>query len=134
VHRRPTRKDHDATRWYRECGLWKSRHSYVSLRVHPGTDNYCIYLAGADCTPARNEALARAKGRCENCGMWTNRLELHHIEHKTKVSRCWCPENLMALCAKCHRGRNGMHVQVQWSRKIQAEQEFNRLYQKRGIK
>lgn len=56
------------------------------------------------------------------CGAWygLNYGEMDHIEHMTKVSRCWCDENLRWLCRKCHRGR---HVQVRWSKREDLQPE-----------
>lgn len=128
MHKRHTHEDVEATRAARNAGRFVSWHSYASTRVHPGTNHPCIYLAGVDCGTMREEALARAGGRCERCGMWTIRLEVHHIEHKTKVSRCSCQENLEVLCQNCHRGRNGKHPQVQWTqRKQEAHRQFDEM-------
>lgn len=128
MHKRKTHEDVERTKASRRSKVFLSRFSYWSTRIHPGTDHQCVYYAGLDCGPMRENALAKAKGRCESCGVWTNRLEVHHIEHKTKVSRCSCPENLLVLCVRCHRGRNGMHMQVRWSeRKTEAHEEFAKL-------
>jgi 5-methylcytosine-specific restriction endonuclease McrA len=110
VHKRATHKDAAATK----ARHFLSRYSYVSTRIHPETDHQCCYLAGQDCGIAVDSVLFGANGRCEECGKWTSRLEVHHIQHKTKMSRCWCPENLIALCVQCHRGSRGKHVQVRF--------------------
>lgn len=122
MHRRRTHEDEVRTKNARAIKEFGSRYSYYSTRIHPCTDHQCVYLAGQDCNAARLRALARACGRCEECGRWDIRLEVHHIEHKTKVSRCWCDENLKALCKFCHRGN---HVQVKfgWERALKARQE-----------
>ena len=126
MHRNPTRKDAEGTKRFG----FRSRYSYSSFRIHPGSDpaHECIYLAGADCGFKRDEVIADAKGRCQKCGKWTSQLEVHHIAHKNKIERCWCTENLVALCRDCHRGSRGMHVQVKWTPKQQAAQDFRKLY------
>jgi 5-methylcytosine-specific restriction endonuclease McrA len=112
MHKRKTHEDVERTKASRRSKVFLSRFSYWSTRIHPGTDHQCIYLAGVDCEPAYRSAIMEAKGRCQLCGTWTLNLEVDHIEHKTKASRCWCPENLRAICIKCHRER---HPRVKWT-------------------
>ena len=115
MHKNKIHRDAQATRQSRREKRFFGRHSYISTRIHPGTDHQCVYLAGAvDCDVARIRALVRANGRCEMCGRWDSRLEVDHIAHKTKVERCWCQNNLRALCKHCHRSR---HVRILWSPK-----------------
>lgn len=123
MHRRQTHRDDEATK----AAIFRSRYSYVSTRIHPGTEHQCRYLAGVDCEVAYLDCMDRAKGRCEECGAW-RKLEVHHKSHKTKMERCWCQANLMALCVQCHRGPQGRHVQVQWRKK--AADEFKAPYEK----
>jgi|SRR5712664_879575 len=104
MHRRPHKKDDAATK----AAKFESRYSYISFRLHPGTTHQCVYLAGLDTEACRMAVYVRANGRCQYCG---KRLPLNgdlmwraHLAHggNTKVSRCWCPENLTLKCYHCH--------------------------------
>ena len=58
----------------------------------------------------REQVLARDSWRCQNCGAAEN-LQVHHIQSRSKLGHD-NPENLIALCAKCHEAlhRNGLKV------------------------
>lgn len=48
--------------------------------------------------------LARANGKCQNCGALDRLLECAHIEAKRdNPARAYDPDNGMALCSRCHR-------------------------------
>ena len=99
-HRTPHKKDPQATK----ARCYASRYSYVSRRIHPDTDHPCEYLAGlTDIGRRRMEVFQRDEYRCVDCGKpitW----ETGHLAHggNTKISRCFCPENLKTKCAHCH--------------------------------
>lgn len=104
MHKRPHKKDKDATK----AAKFESRYSYVSLRIHPGTTHPCVYLAGDDCGPAREAIFERDGYKCQVCGksvpldgFVTVRGHLAHGGN-TKISRCWCPENLTLKCFHDH--------------------------------
>lgn len=64
---------------------------------------YRRYLRSASwkTTPARREALARARGRCERCGKRRRGLHPHHLTYR-RVGRERAADFLV-LCAACHR-------------------------------
>jgi hypothetical protein len=101
VHKSPHKLDSLATK----ARNYHSRYSYVSRRVHPGTDHACEYLCGlVDVGERRQLIFERDKFRCVDCGKevsWTG----GHLAHKgnTKISRCHCMENLRCKCPDCHR-------------------------------
>lgn len=99
MHRRPHRIDVKATK----AAHFLSKFSYVSLRIHPGTNHQCVYLAGDDCGVRRRDVFARDSYRCVDCGGNIN-WEIGQLAHggSTKVSRCWCFENLRTKCYACH--------------------------------
>jgi hypothetical protein len=109
LHRRPFHKDKEATR----AAHFASKYSYISRRVHLGSDppHGCVYLAGLeDCGQRRLEVFARDGWKCVECGgspanqahySQHTLLQLAHGGH-TKISRCWCMENLKTLCHDCH--------------------------------
>lgn len=108
MHRRAHKLDKEATR----AAKFMSRYSYVSMRIHPESDtpHGCVYLAGLnDIGKCRDEVFERDEYKCVDCG---SRLDLQ-LAHggNTKISRCWCPENLKTKCHSCHvkndhHGRN----------------------------
>lgn len=48
-------------------------------------------------TAVRNIVLSRAGGRCERCGMLSDRLELHHRKYRSRGGR-HVMSNIVALC------------------------------------
>jgi hypothetical protein len=102
VHKTPHKLDAEATK----AKNYHSRYSYVSRRIHFGTDHQCEYLAGlVDCGERRDMIFERDGGRCVDCGKKLHKdcwdTHLAHGGH-TKISRCWCPENLKLKCHDCH--------------------------------
>jgi hypothetical protein len=65
----------------------------------------------------REEIVARARGRCELCGMtedasvkrWRCRLEVHHKDGNNRLSEHpnHALSNLQLLCKQCHRAVHG---------------------------
>jgi hypothetical protein len=105
MHKRQFRPDKAATKARR----FKSRYSYVSTRIHPGTESQqCEYLAGDDCEIRRLEVFERDEFKCVGCGVevpWDGPIEKRgHLAHggNTKISRCWCPSNCSTKCFGCH--------------------------------
>jgi 5-methylcytosine-specific restriction endonuclease McrA len=49
--------------------------------------------------------LARDGWRCQHCGVATN-LEAHHLVPRSRLGGD-IDENLITLCARCHRNRHG---------------------------
>lgn len=49
----------------------------------------------------RLQILRRDKWRCQKCGIQTD-LQVHHMEPRSR-SGDDCEENLITLCAACHR-------------------------------
>ncbi len=115
MHRKQFHPDKAATK----AAHFASRYSYVSTRIHPGSEppHQCVYLAGfEDIGKCRQEVFNRDKHRCVDCGKsvslspgFYDSGELAHSGH-TKISRCWCMENLKTLChadhVKEHHGRD----------------------------
>lgn len=120
MHRNPHRRDAMATK----AAGFASRYSYVSHRIHPGTNHQCVYLAGfEDCGSRRAEVFTRDRWKCVDCGCyvqsWGGNGRVAHLAHggHTKVERCWCMENLKTKCEDCH-GRNDHHGRFGASRKV----------------
>jgi hypothetical protein len=90
--------------------------SYVSFRLHPGTDHPCQFLKGKDVEVIRLAVFEREKGRCWNCGAYYgwNYGHLRHLAGGNGARRCWCPENLGWGCPKCHKSE---HVRPMWTKK-----------------
>lgn len=99
MHRRPHKLDAEATK----ARKFISKFSYVSRRIHPGTEKNCEYLAGSDVSKRRREVFERDEWRCVDCGTRIT-WESGHMAHKgnTKISRCTCLENLSCKCLGCH--------------------------------
>lgn len=118
MHNRPFKKDSEATK----AAKFKSKYSYVSRQLHAGTDHACVYLAGGDCEIRRMEIFERDGHCCVKCGKqvpWAGPVTVRgHVMHggNTKVSRCWCFENLTLGCFNCHFGKEGHNreVQLKW--------------------
>lgn len=110
MHRNPHKRDDAATR----AAKFLSKYSYVSRRIHPGTEGTpqehpCIYLAGADCGVMRDKVFLRDEHCCVICGKWVpkqgsiwTRGHVDHLGGNTKVSRCWCFEALALKCYEDH--------------------------------
>lgn len=130
MHKNKTHEDVAVTKFLWKQGVFRSRHSYVSTRIHPGTEQQCRYLAGIDCESWRTQIIELSGGYCARCQKQFDKavLEADHILHKTKMERCWCIRNGQALCRTCHRGRNGKHPQIRWTRKQEAQEQFRKLY------
>lgn len=102
------------------------RDSYVSFRLHPGTDHPCIYLAGDDVLQARRRIFDRDKHKCSLrlvCkgieilpfeGSIYDRGHLEHLNGGDGADRCWCDENLRLACYGCHVVKDGR--QPRWSK------------------
>lgn len=100
MHRRPHKLDAVST----AAAHFASEYSYVSRRVHPGTDHQCEYLSGLeDVGKRRREVFERDEYRCVDCGERVT-WDRGHMAHggNTKIERCDCPENLRTKCWKCH--------------------------------
>lgn len=52
----------------------------------------------------RRQALARAGGRCERCGV-SDGLEVHHVTYERLG--CEHPDDLEVLCGPCHGAHHG---------------------------
>lgn len=99
MHLRPHKIDLEATK----AAGFASRYSYISHRIHTGTEHQCEYLAGQDCEPRRLQVFSRDEFKCVDCGKEIT-WESGHLAHggNTKVSRCWCACNLKTKCSDCH--------------------------------
>lgn len=58
-------------------------------------------LAPENYEELRQEILRRDRWRCQSCGGRRN-LQIHHIEARSHLGDD-CEENLITLCANCHR-------------------------------
>ena len=83
MHRRPTSKDAAATK----AAGFSSRYSYISFRIHLGTEHQCEYLAGKDCDGRRRVIFDRDNFKCVDCGRSVN-IFTGHLAHggNTKVT------------------------------------------------
>jgi 5-methylcytosine-specific restriction endonuclease McrA len=54
---------------------------------------------------SRLEVLKRDGWRCQQCGAHKN-LQVHHIVHRSQLGAS-TTENLITLCAECHRAEHG---------------------------
>jgi hypothetical protein len=50
----------------------------------------------------RTQILARARWRCQACGLPTSRLEIHHVVKRTQGGSDFDRDQLIALCRDCH--------------------------------
>jgi 5-methylcytosine-specific restriction endonuclease McrA len=50
----------------------------------------------------RTQILARARWRCQACGLPTSRLEVHHVIKRTQGGSDFDRDRLIALCRDCH--------------------------------
>ena len=50
----------------------------------------------------RAEIVARARWRCQACGLPTSRLEVHHIRKRAQGGSDFDLASLIALCRDCH--------------------------------
>ncbi len=62
---------------------------------------YEAYMASNAWRWRRREALWRARHRCERCGAWRARLEVHHRTYRRLGAER--NEDLEVLCPDCHR-------------------------------
>jgi 5-methylcytosine-specific restriction endonuclease McrA len=53
----------------------------------------------------RRRVLERDRWHCQQCGSLVN-LHVHHIVHRSQLGAS-STENLVTLCAKCHRAEHG---------------------------
>jgi hypothetical protein len=104
MHRWKHKPDEEATK----RKDYSNRASYVSFRIHPGSEplHQCEYLAGDDKAVRRREIFERDGYRCVGCGervTWETGEWAHG--GNTKVSRCDCLENGKTKCFTCHQVR-----------------------------
>ena len=52
----------------------------------------------------REQVRSRADGYCEDCGIDTYKLQLHHLHYNTKGRERPC--DLLALCESCHKKKH----------------------------
>ncbi len=50
----------------------------------------------------RAQILARARRRCQACGLPTHRLDVHHIRKRAQGGSDFDLDRLIALCRDCH--------------------------------
>lgn len=115
------KRDRELTEEAYKLGVFvdAKRRSYVSQKLHPGTDHHCCFLRGKDRSNRRAELFKRVKGICINCKRYRDE---EHGDMSHELSRgkggCDCWENLAWRCtffvANCHTKE---HPQVQWSRR-----------------
>lgn len=65
------------------------------------SDEYQQYLASEQWARLREEAVGRASGQCERCGIAAS-LEVHHWRYPDDLKDD-SAENLVVFCAWCHR-------------------------------
>jgi hypothetical protein len=120
---RGAKLDRFVTVLLRKNGLLLDKRSFVGHDLN-GTPH--LYLKGADVSEQRERVWDRSKQRCSECGTpltWVaddsySDWEMDHKQGGT-VGRCDCLHNLRALCKKCHRAK---HIQVQWTKKENANE------------
>jgi 5-methylcytosine-specific restriction endonuclease McrA len=61
------------------------------------------YLRSSEWKARRRDALARAGGRCQDCGS-SERLHVHHLTYKRHGNEL--QRDLRVLCSRCHRKRH----------------------------
>jgi 5-methylcytosine-specific restriction endonuclease McrA len=50
----------------------------------------------------RTQVLARASWTCQACGVWSARLDVHHIVKRAQGGSDFDLDRLIALCRPCH--------------------------------
>jgi 5-methylcytosine-specific restriction endonuclease McrA len=115
--------------------IWEmDDHTWERLFLHPSPDpvpvsrcldEFCSWLAGEGAqrhaelqampywqyleTPewqvSRQDALERARYKCQLCGARGVMLHVHHNTYRGRGQER--PEDLLALCADCHRSHHG---------------------------
>lgn len=65
---------------------------------------YQEYLKTPHWRQTRSTAIARAQGKCQQCGK-SGKLEVHHLTYERLFHEA--PEDLIALCPACHGKRHG---------------------------
>ena len=111
------KRDKQAT----EAAGFVDRDSYISHRVHPGTDHQCQYLKGDDVEQIRRKIFDRDRHRCQLKLVCTGVRVLPfegdiytrgHLEHEKGgygAQRCFCMENLRIACYACHVIKHGRY-------------------------
>jgi ATP-dependent DNA helicase RecQ len=64
-----------------------------------------LKLSVAEYNLLRNQTLERDRWRCQDCGSSSD-LHVHHLKKRSKLGDD-ALENLITLCAGCHRRRHG---------------------------
>jgi 5-methylcytosine-specific restriction endonuclease McrA len=73
---------------------------------------YSRYLRSDEWKVRRDAAVARAGGRCQDCGARRD-LDVHHLPYKRKGAEL--PEDLRAVCRQCHKARHrGDRTTLDW--------------------
>lgn len=73
----------------------------LSHKARRWSENYNSRMAAADWRKEiRPQKIASARGRCERCECRSEILEVHHLHYRTLWREL--PEDLEALCPKCH--------------------------------
>lgn len=85
-------------------------------------------MPGSDFPPTvRRLILARADGRCEVCGCWTDHLELHHRRYRSRGGP-GTVENGLALCGwgnhtGCHGTAHSGALAGSWGMSLSSWQD-----------
>ena len=72
----------------------------VSLQRKPR-----LKLAPDEYSALRRRILERDGWRCQICGSMRD-LQVHHLKHRSRLGDDE-PDNLIALCLRCHRDQHG---------------------------
>jgi 5-methylcytosine-specific restriction endonuclease McrA len=102
-----------------------SQHSFI--RLGDGAD----ILSGKDWKIRRQECAERDDYRCRYCGrdIAGNFADPHHVVPRGNGGSDNM-DNLRTLCRDCHNLKHP-EKQVQWTKKTQAAEEFEKLYKEK---
>jgi len=90
-----------------QLGLWPDP-TFVGNRARhfrrPPQPEYAVYMETQQWRCQRNEAIVRQQFKCFDCGC-EERLQAHHTTY-AHLGDEW-PEDIEALCDRCHARRHG---------------------------
>ena len=77
----------------------------VAVLGFRGKNYYARYLKSAHWQRYRARRIKQARNRCQDCGGFRRKLQLHHVSYRRLGHEH--DDDVLVLCGRCHQKRHG---------------------------